>query len=93
MFNTTYSAPIFSAAVAAIMTVSTFGSLTTYVGQVPTQTKAGFVQSVASRQIDSHLQLALQNSQTQVRDNIAGNVSLLMPQINTETPALMVAQR
>lgn len=83
-----------SATVAIAMTAAIVGGINSYAGTlVQDNQKTVALQTAAAAQIDTQLQVTLQQTQQEVQDNVAGTVLAMMPAMNVEAPATMVAQR
>ncbi|NGY03424.1 hypothetical protein [Solimonas terrae] len=83
-----------SATVAIAMTAATVGGLNGYAGTlVQDNQNVVALQTAATAQIDTQLQVALQQSQRELQDNVAGTVLAMMPAMNVDAPTTMVAQR
>lgn len=83
-----------AATAAVVMTAATFVGINAYAGAVVQDGRnVASLQTAAAAQINSQLQVALQQTQYEVQDNIASSVLVLAPAINVESTAMMVAQR
>ncbi|HEY9545257.1 MAG TPA: hypothetical protein VIR56_04570 [Solimonas sp.] len=83
-----------AATAAIVMTTATFVGINAYAGAVVQDGRiVASLQTAAAAQIDTQLQVALQQSQREVQDNIVSSVLTLAPAVNVGPAAMMVALR
>jgi hypothetical protein len=83
-----------SATVAIAMTAAIVGGINAHAGHlVHDNQKTVALQTAAAAQIDTQLRVSLQQTQQEVQDNVADTVLAMLPAMNVDAPATMVAQR